>query len=83
MRVALSAGVAIVAGVYGAAAQACATGAAQEINGNWYCQPVNAITYSNFDAPGKYNKVTTMANGVCESTSQSYSGTMAPMDEEV
>ena len=66
-----------------AAAQACAAGAAQEINGNWYCQAVKKITYSNFNAPGTYQKVTTMANGVCGSTPQSYGGAMAPMDEEV
>ena len=83
MKVAFVAGAAIAASIIGAAAQACVDGAAQEINGNWYCQAVNAITYSNFDSPGTYNKVTTMADGVCGSTPQSYSGAMAPMDEEV
>jgi hypothetical protein len=83
MNVTSAAGAALIAGIVGAAAQACASAPAQEINGNWYCQAVSAITYSNFDAPGTYNKVTTMANGVCGSTPQSYGGTMAPMDEEV
>ena len=83
MKIVFTAGVVLATSVADVAAQACASGAAQEINGNWYCQAVNAITYSNFDAPGTYNKVTTMANGVCESTPQSYSGAMAPMNEEV
>ena len=83
MKVAFAAAVVATASVYGAAAQACANGPAQEVNGNWYCQAVNAITYTNFDAHGSYNKVTTMANGVCGSTPQSYSGAVAPMDEEV
>jgi hypothetical protein len=83
MRVTSVAGAVLAAGIAGAAAQACASAPAQEINGNWYCQAVSAITYSNFDAPGTYNKVTTMVNGVCGSTPQSYSGAMAPMDEEV
>jgi hypothetical protein len=83
MKVAFAAEGVLAASVAGAAAQACANGSAQEINGNWYCQAVSAISYSNFDVPGTYNKVTTMADGVCGSTPQSYGGAMAPMDEEV
>jgi hypothetical protein len=83
MKVTSAAAAVLAGGVAGAAAQACASATAQQINGNWYCQAVSAITYSNFDEPGTYNKVTTMANGVCGSTPQSYSGAMAPMDEEV
>ena len=84
MKFAFAAGLFAAASTSGAAAQACAAGAAQEINGNWYCcQAVKAITYSNFNTPGTYEKVTTMANGVCGSTPQSYGGAMAPMDEEV
>ena len=82
MKFAFVAGLFVTATASGAAAQACA-GAAQEINGNWYCQAVKAITYSNFNTPGTYQKVTIMANGVCGSTPQSYGGAMAPMDEEV
>jgi hypothetical protein len=83
MKVAFAVGAVLAASVARAVAQACASGPAQEINGNWYCQAVGAITYSNFDTPGTYNKVTTMADGICESTPQNYSGPMAPMDEEV
>ena len=64
-------------------AQACANGAASEINGNWYCQPVNAISYLNMGTPGSYNKITSMDGGQCGSTPQSYSGSIAPLDEEV
>jgi hypothetical protein len=41
-------------------AQACAAGTAQEINGNWYCSEVDAISYANFPGTGYYNKVTYM-----------------------
>lgn len=83
MKIAFAAGAVLTTSILGAAAQACANGPAQEINGNWYCQAVSAITYSNFNVPGTYNQVTTMVDGVCGSTPQSYSGAMAPMDEEV
>src|SRR2546423_12788468 len=83
MDKAFAAGAVLAASITGAAALACGYGIAQEINGNWYCQPVNAITYSNIDSHGTYNKVTNMENGVCGSTSHSYNGAMAPLDEEV
>jgi hypothetical protein len=83
MKLAFTAGLLVAATTSGVTAQACAAGAPQEINGNWYCQAVKSITYSNFSTPGTYQKVTTMASGVCGSTPQSYSGAMAPMDEEV
>ena len=50
---------------------------------NWYCSAVNAITYTNWGTPSSYNKVTSMEDGVCSQTPQSYSGGMAPFDEEV
>ena len=65
MKFEFAAGLFVAATTSGAAAQACVAGVAQEINGNWYCQAVKAITYSNFNTPGTYQKVTTMANGVC------------------
>lgn len=66
-------------------AQACAAGTAKEIKGNWYCSQVKAITYSDFPGTGSYNKVTKMdANsGECESENYSYSGSLAPLNEEV
>lgn len=69
--------------ITGAAGQACAAGSAQEINGNWYCQAVKAITYTGFGTTGSYKKVTNMASGVCGSTPFTYGGTTSPMDEEV
>ena len=63
MRFRSVAGIAVVAVftfVNGINAQACAAGVAQEINGNWYCSKVSAITYKNFPGHGYYNKVTDM-----------------------
>ncbi|KIY03366.1 uncharacterized protein Z520_00057 [Fonsecaea multimorphosa CBS 102226] len=52
--------------------------------GNWYCNSVQAISYSNFGTPGQYQKVSYMgSNGECDFVGQSYQGGMAPMDEEV
>lgn len=61
----------------------CVSGS-QEIDGNWYCQPVEEIVYSNVGSAGSYNRVTNMApDGVCSSIAQSYSGPLSPFDEEV
>lgn len=67
------------------AAQACAAGTASEINGNWYCSPVTAITYSNFPGTGSYNKVTGMdaSTGECTQERYTYSGSLSPLNEEV
>ncbi|RMZ90654.1 hypothetical protein DV736_g2102, partial [Chaetothyriales sp. CBS 134916] len=53
--------------------------------GNVYCQPVKSVFFADFGQPGSYNRVTSMDNssGVCSSVPQSYSGGMAPMDQEV
>ena len=70
-------------------AQACApgsgTGTAQEINGNWYCSEVSAITYENFPGHGYYNQVTNMDadTGQCSSRTHAYSGSLSPLNEEV
>jgi Glycine-rich protein domain (DUF2403) len=83
MKSALAAAALFSATISSAVAQACAPGTAQEISGNWYCQAVNAISYTNFGLPGSYNKVTSMVDGSCGSTPQSYAGGISPMDEEV
>ncbi|CAD6442185.1 96f09121-de62-402b-b8d4-8d082bf913ba [Sclerotinia trifoliorum] len=55
-----------------------------EVLGNLYCNPVDAILYSNVGSPGTYNQVTDMAsNGICSSTPKSFSGPISPLDEEV
>lgn len=53
--------------------------------GNYYCQKVNAITYTGVGGSGSYNKVTSMdsTSGTCGSSPQGYSGSMSPFDEEV
>lgn len=65
------------------AADFCASGRV-EIEGNWFCQPVNAITYTNVGTPGTYHDVVDMASdGTCSWTPKSFSGPLAPLDEEV
>ncbi|EXJ74288.1 uncharacterized protein A1O5_02584 [Cladophialophora psammophila CBS 110553] len=55
-----------------------------EEKGNWYCNSVQAISYSNFGTAGQYQKVSYMgSNGECDFADQSYQGGMAPMDGEV
>lgn len=66
-----------------AAADVNDNGNCQTIDGNWYCQSVSAISYSNFGSPGNYSKVISMADGKCDFGSFSYSGGMAPLDREV
>ncbi|KAG0651197.1 Allergen Asp [Hyphodiscus hymeniophilus] len=55
-----------------------------EIDGNWYCQAVTSITYTNVGTAGSYNEVVDMASdGVCSSVPHSFSGPIAPFNEEV
>ena len=66
-----------------AAVRAVDTGCSEE-KGNWYCENVSAISYSNFGTAGQYQKVSSMgSNGQCGFTGQAYKGGMAPFDEEV
>ena len=69
----------------GVTALACAAGTAEEIAGNWYCSDVRAITYTNFPGHGSYNKITNMdaSSGTCSSVRYNYSGSLAPLNEEV
>lgn len=85
MRSLIAAGAALFLSFHGVAAQACAQGTAKEINGNWYCSPVKAITYTNFPGTGSYDKITNMdaKSGQCSSTRYEYSGSLAPLNEEV
>ncbi|CAO1598210.1 target of Sbf [Xanthoria calcicola] len=78
----------VIAALHGAVsvtAQACAAGTAQQIDGNWYCSEVKAITYSNFPGTGSYDKITNMDpnTGQCTSEKHAYSGSLAPMSEEL
>ncbi|MCJ1266394.1 target of Sbf [Lobaria immixta] len=81
-----AAGTAFILAIAGsAAAQACAAGTAKEINGNWYCSAVKAITYSNFPGTGSYKKVTQMnaSSGQCTQQRYTYSGSLSPLNEEL
>jgi len=61
----------------------CAMGS-KEIAGNWFCQAVKAIQYSNVGTPGSYNQVVYMGkDGTCSSQRKSFSGPLSPLDEEV
>ncbi|CAG8953071.1 hypothetical protein HYFRA_00003266 [Hymenoscyphus fraxineus] len=61
----------------------CEKGSTQ-IEGNVYCQPVEAIRYSNVGASGTYNEVTKMGiDGTCASTPKDFNGPLAPLDEEL
>ncbi|KAG9230175.1 putative TOS1-like glycosyl hydrolase-domain-containing protein [Amylocarpus encephaloides] len=54
------------------------------IDGNEYCQAVQAIRYSNIGTPGTYSEVTNMApDGTCLSKPKHFSGPLAPLDEEI
>lgn len=52
-----------------------------ESAGNWYCNKTSAVTYNNFGKSGEYDRVVDM-NG-CKTAKQAYSGSLAPLDEEV
>ena len=69
----------------GVFAQECAAGSASQYKGNWYCSPVKAITYTGFPGKGWYNKVTDMdaTTGQCQSERYGYSGSLAPLNEEL
>ncbi|OBT69961.1 hypothetical protein VE03_00651 [Pseudogymnoascus sp. 23342-1-I1] len=70
-------------GASSAVADQCASGSTLDA-GNYFCQAVNAIQYSNVGHAGSYNKVTSMgSDGSCASSPVSYTGSLAPLDEEV
>lgn len=55
-----------------------------EISGNWFCQPVTAIQYTNVGFPGTYQQIVDMPpNGKCVSETTSFSGPLSPLDGEV
>jgi hypothetical protein len=66
-------------------ADLCAMGPKQELNGNWFCQPVKAIQYSNVGSSGSYKQITSMNSQtrLCEYQMKAFSGPLAPLDEEV
>ncbi|CCK68067.1 Tos1p KNAG_0A03880 [Huiozyma naganishii CBS 8797] len=54
-------------------------------DGNYYCATTNAIIYSNVGVSATYNDVTLMDETTCACSSQqvSFSGSLAPLDEEL
>ncbi len=73
----------VFASLWSAQADLCAVDS-QEINGNWYCQAVTGIQYSNVGAAGTYNSITNMTSGgLCSSEPKQFSGPLSPLDEEV
>lgn len=68
------------AGLVGTASAACT-----QIGGNWYCNLVDSITYTNFGKAGSYNRVSYMnpTGAVCNFSPTTYSGPLSPFDEEV
>lgn len=83
MRASLAVGAAFAASFSGVSAQACASGTANNILGNWYCQAVDSISYTNFGSSGTYNQITDMTDGNCQSEPKEFSGPLAPLNDEV
>ncbi|KAI9668975.1 MAG: target of Sbf [Trizodia sp. TS-e1964] len=78
----------------GAVVAACLSGAAVAdlcgsdkvvVNQYTYCSAVQAITYTGLGGSGSFNALTNMDSltGKCQTTPQSYSGGMAPLNGEV
>ncbi|KAJ2905699.1 hypothetical protein MKZ38_004566 [Zalerion maritima] len=57
----------------------------QDAYGNYYCSEIDHIVYSNVGGSGSYDVVSAMdtESGDCSFSSSSYSGNLAPLDEEV
>lgn len=61
-----------------------ADGGCQFIAGNNYCNAVNLVNYNNIGFKGSYNRVTSFNDdGSCSSESQSFSGNLAPLNEDI
>lgn len=56
-----------------------------QVAGNYYCSPTKKVTFSNVGFSGSYSDVTGMdeTTGQCSSTSLSFNGNLAPLDEEL
>lgn len=62
----------------------CGQKAYQE-GGNWYCQAVGHITYTNVGASGEYDDVVHMDQNIgnCLKAKRPFSGPLAPFNEQV
>lgn len=81
---ALTAGVAFLV-AHARADNYCASGLQHSSSGQPFCKAVDRIAYTNFGTSGSYNKVVSMdtAAGTCTSEPFSFSGSLAPLNEEV
>lgn len=62
----------------------CASGTAREVEGNWYCEAVDGIRYTNVGRTGRYRDVNAMnPDGSCSSTWKTFDGPISPLNEEV
>ncbi|KAF2836376.1 hypothetical protein M501DRAFT_980460 [Patellaria atrata CBS 101060] len=61
------------------------TGTSKQINGNWYCQAVQRISYHGVGGRGTYKKVTGFNENTrtCSSVDFDFEGSLAPMDEDI
>jgi hypothetical protein len=57
----------------------------QQIAGNYYCNPTDAVSFNNVGFAGSYNEITAMDSTgcTCASVPKSFSGGLAPLNEEV
>lgn len=56
----------------------------QEESGNYYCDETDKIQFNSVGFSGSYNRVTSFNDDhTCSSTSQSFSGSLSPFDEEL
>lgn len=63
--------------------QQCSGGSVNE-GGNYFCGAVNHILYQGIGGSGSYQKVMNMGpNGECSRETKSFSGPLAPLDEDV
>ncbi|KAK9365644.1 putative TOS1-like glycosyl hydrolase-domain-containing protein [Lipomyces kononenkoae] len=67
----------------GSASLAAAAAACTQLGGNTYCDPVSALSFDNVGFSGSYDEVTSMDNCNCQKTSASFSGPLAPMNEDI
>jgi len=76
------------AALLAAVAVSADSGCTTDSRGNWYCQQVNAISYTDvgkLSGSSTYNKISNMdsTSGACSSNPFAYSGPLSPLDEEV
>ncbi|KAK9234849.1 putative TOS1-like glycosyl hydrolase-domain-containing protein [Lipomyces kononenkoae] len=54
-----------------------------QLGGNTYCNSVEAVAFENVGFSGSYNEVTSMADCSCQMQPASFSGALAPMNQDI